>query len=132
MRRSERERRTSLVVAGREMPLVVRRHPQARRLTLRLLVSHDGVMVTIPEGAAFSEGVALARKNSKWIAKTVAARPQRVACVDGAIIPLRGIDHEIRHRPGASSGIRAETAKIRVGGAAETLTMRLEAWLRRE
>lgn len=132
MDRGRRERRTSLVVAGRELPLVVRRHPQARRLTLRLPVGHDGVLVTIPQSAAFSEGVALVRKNSTWIAERMAERPGRVALAAGAIIPLRGIDHEIHYRRGAGSGIRAEAGRILVGGAAETLAARLEAWLRRE
>lgn len=132
MGRGDRERRTSLLVAGSEMPLVIRRHPRARRLTLRLPPAQDGVTVTIPETAAFAEGVALALKNTAWIEDKLAARPQRVAFVDGAIVPLRGRDHEIRYRPEAPSRIHAEGGRILAGGRAATLAGRLEAWLRRE
>jgi predicted metal-dependent hydrolase len=132
MRGGDRERRTSLVIAGREMPLVVRRHPRARRLTLRLPVGHDGVLVIIPERAAFADGVALARKNSAWIADRVEARPGRVAFADGAVFPLRGIEHEIGHLPDAVGRIRAEAGRILIGGAAESLAARLDAWLLQE
>lgn len=128
----ERERRTSLVVAGREMPLLVRRHVRARRLTLRLAARGDGIVVTIPEDAAFADGVALARKHSAWIAERVEGRPERVGFADGAILPLRGIDHEIRHLSGATGRIRAENGRIVIEGQGDVLAARLEAWLRRE
>ncbi len=128
----DRERRTSLVIGGREIPLVVRRNPRARRLTLRLAVASDGVVVTIPDGAPFADGVALARKNSAWIEDKVATRPGRVAFADGAAVPLRGIDHEIRHVPGAAAETRAEEGRILIGGAAGSLPTRLGGWFRRE
>lgn len=128
----ERERRTSLVIGGREMALVVRRHPRARRLSLRLPLGEGSVLVTIPERAAFADGVALARKNSAWIEAKVAARPERVAFVHGAVVPLRGIDHEIRHVAGAATAPRAEGGRILIGGSEATLPARVEAWLRRE
>jgi predicted metal-dependent hydrolase len=128
----ERERRTSLVIGGREMALVVRRHPRARRLSLRLPVGDGSVLVTIPERAAFADGVALARNNSAWIEAKVAARPKRVAFVPGAVVPLRGIDHEIRHVPASATPTRAEGGSILVGGGEASLPARVEAWLRRE
>lgn len=128
----ERERRTSLVVEGREMPLIVRRHPRARRLTLRLPVGSDGVVVTIPQRAAFADGVALARKNGAWIAERMGTRPERVALADGATLPLRGVEHRLRHVSGAAVGIRAEAGRIIAGGAASSLLARLDAWLRWE
>jgi predicted metal-dependent hydrolase len=131
-----RERRTSLVVAGREMPLVIRRHPRARRLTLRLPVGGDGVVVTIPERAAFADGIALARTNSGWIAQRLESRPERVGFCDGAILPLRGTGHEIRHLPGGSAGarvrVRVEDGRILISGPEAELGARLEAWLRRQ
>lgn len=130
--RRERERRTSLVVAGREMPLIVRRHGRARRLTLRLPPDIDGIVVTIPEDAAFADGLALVRKHSAWIAERVDGRPERVSLGDGAVLPLRGIDHEIRHVPGAVRRVRIEDRRILVDGAEASLAARLEAWLRRE
>ncbi|MCU0893151.1 MAG: M48 family metallopeptidase [Rhodospirillales bacterium] len=127
-----RERLTSLTVAGREMPLVIRRHPRARRLTLRLRVDSDGVVVTIPERAAFADGVALARTNSGWIAERLESRPERVGFCDGAILPLRGIDHEIRHAPAGPHWVRVENNRILISGPEAELAARLAAWLRRQ
>ncbi len=128
----ERECRTSLVVAGRELPLLVRRHGRARRLTLRLDARGDGVVVTIPERASFADGVALARRHSAWVAERVESRPQRLRFADGVVLPLRGIDHEIRHLVGATGRIRVEDGRIVVAGQEDSLPARLEAWLRRE
>jgi predicted metal-dependent hydrolase len=133
-----RERRTSLTVAGREMPLVIRRHPRARRLTLRLPVGGDGVVVTIPERTAFADGVALARTNSGWIAERMGNRPERVGFCNGAILPLRGTEHEIRHLPAGSAGphvrvrVTVEDGRILISGSEAELAARLEAWLRRQ
>jgi predicted metal-dependent hydrolase len=120
------------------MPLVIRRHPRARRLTLRLPVGGDGIVVTIPERAAFEDGVALARTNSGWIADRMGSRPERVGFCNGAILPLRGTDHEIRHLPAGSTPIqvrvrvRVEDGRILISGAEAELAARLEAWLRRQ
>jgi predicted metal-dependent hydrolase len=127
-----RERRTSLTVAGREMPLVIRRHPRARRLTLRLRLDSDGVVVTIPERAAFADGVALARTNSGWIAERLGSRPERVGFCTGAIIPLRGIDHEVRHLSPGPPRVGVQDRRILVPGPEAELAARLQAWLRRQ
>ncbi len=126
----QQQRRTSLVVAGREMALVVRRNYRARRLTLRLAAAGDGIIVTIPPTAAFADGVALARDNVSWISSRVAARPARVPFEDDRIVPLRGIDHRLRHRPGGVRGIFAEDGTIHIDGTAARLAPRLEIWLR--
>lgn len=135
-----RERRTSLTVAGREMPLVIRRHPRARRLTLRLPVGGDGVVVTIPERAAFADGVALARTNSGWIAERLESRPERVGFCNGAVLPLRGAGHEIRHLPAGSARPHARVharvtvadGRILILGPEAELAARLEGWLRQQ
>ncbi|MBL8660398.1 MAG: M48 family metallopeptidase [Rhodospirillales bacterium] len=125
------QRRTSLVVAGREVALVVRRTRRARRLTLRLAAAGDGLVVTIPETAAFADGLALARANASWIATRIAEQPERVPFEDGRIVPLRGVDHRIRHSPSAC-GIFAEDRAICIGGAKARLAPRLQSWLRNQ
>jgi predicted metal-dependent hydrolase len=119
------------------MPLVIRRHPRARRLTLRLPVGGDGVVVTIPERAAFADGVALARTNSGWIAERMGSRPERVGFCNGAVLPLRGTEHEIRHLPAgaqvrAHARVSVEDGRILISGPEAELAARLEAWLRRQ
>ena len=99
---------------------MIRRHPRARRLTLRLPLGGDGVVVTLPERAAFADGIALARTNSGWIAERMASRPERVCFCNGAILPLRGAGHEIRHLPAGSAGphVRSTSASpSRTGGS---------------
>ncbi len=130
------QRRTSLsadlVVDNQSMALTVRRHPRARRMTLRLAVDSDGVIVTIPANAPFAAGVELARRSTGWIARRLSARPERVAFIDAAVIPLRGTGHRVRHQPGQPGGVVVEGGQLLVGGAASQLGPRLEAWLREQ
>jgi predicted metal-dependent hydrolase len=114
------------------MALVIRRHSRARRLIMRLIAGEDRVIVTIPQRAPFADGIALAQHNLDWIARRMAARPARVPFADGALVPLRGIDHCIRHCPHGDFGILAEVGLIRIGGGAQSMAARLEAWLRHQ
>ena len=121
----------SLVVDGREIAFTVRRHPRARRLTLRLSAAGDAVVVTIPPVASVADGIALAHGNLDWIAARLCSRPAPVPFEDGRAIPLRGVEHRIHHSRGVM-GIFAEDGTIHIGGAVARVAPRLLAWLREQ
>ena len=54
-------------IKGRKIPLIVRRHPRARRMILRLNVVGEGAVVTIPAGASSSDAFDLVRRKSSWL-----------------------------------------------------------------
>ena len=63
-----REPRDPMVaLAGGDLPLIVRRHPRARRMTLRLADDGEGVQVTLPRWGTTREALAFAQDRADWL-----------------------------------------------------------------
>ena len=127
----------SLDIDGEVVPLLVRRHPQARRLILRLDEQGTGAVVTIPSHVSFQDGVDMAARKSDWIKRQLVKRPETVAFCDGVELPFLGVPHVVRHMP-AGRGVRRvssgdvviETSAIEISGRPEHLSRRLTDWLK--
>ncbi|WP_193366641.1 M48 family metallopeptidase [Pelagibius marinus] len=122
----------SLRLGERDVPLELRRHPQARRITLRLTPEGDGVRLVLPNRTPIHEAVAFAERNSGWILKHLAKVPERIPFADGAVIPLLGENHVVTHDPAARGGVIREPGLLRVSGQPEHLPRRLGDFLKRE
>ena len=112
--------------------VVWRRHARARRVSLR--IDHRGgrVIVTLPKRAGRPAGMALLMTHADWVAERLAALPDAIPFVDGALVPLHGMAHRIRHTPKLRGGARAEAGEILVGGDAAFLTRRMSDFLHAE
>ena len=122
----------SVTVAGRAIPLKMRQSRRARHLSLRLDPAEDAVELVLPRGVALSEGLRFAEAKSGWIMTRLALRPPPVPFAPGAMIPYRGIEHVVEHRPAARGGVWCEEGRLCVSGDAAFLARRLRDWLRRE
>ncbi len=129
-RRTVREKHVTLTLDGRPIPLTVRKNPRAKRIIVRLAGDGDGVLITVPSRAAFDEGIRAAERNADWITRRLDAMPPRIPFADGAVIPVLGHDHIIKHRPQGPGGVRVENGEIVVAGPMELLPRRIERWLR--
>lgn len=109
-----------------------RRSTRARRVSLRIDPRGGSVVVTLPMRAGRGAGVALLMSNAAWVSDRLAALPELVPFVDGAIVPIDGEPHRIRHMPGARRGAWIEAEELRVSGAPEFLRRRVTDLLRRE
>ena len=121
-----------LRLKGIEVPLVVRRNPRARRLTLRLDQASGAAQLSLPRGVALSEGLDFARRRSDWILTQLESLPPHVAFAEGARVPYLGEPHVIRHASQARRGVWREAGTIWVSGFAEHLARRVTDFLRRE
>lgn len=130
--RRVREHRTLLDLEGRSLPLRIRRHPRARRLTLRVDSAAEGAVVTIPASVPIEEGIDWAQRKSAWLLEMIEGLPPRVAFVDGAVVPFLGIGHRICHRPDQKGVVWRDNGQIHVTGNPEFLARRVTDWLRRE
>jgi predicted metal-dependent hydrolase len=119
-----------LDLGSRTTLLQVCRHPQARRISLRIAADGDGVVVVVPAGIRPEAGIDHARRNIPWIRARLATLPPRVAFADGAVLPVLGCDLLVRHRTDQRAGVRQEGSILAVGGGAQDLPRRLTAWLR--
>ncbi|MEQ8355604.1 MAG: SprT family zinc-dependent metalloprotease [Kiloniellaceae bacterium] len=122
----------SLRLESRDVPLELRRHPRARRITLRLSPGGDGVQMVLPRRTSVREAIDFAERNGGWILKHLEKVPDRIPFVDGAVIPLLGENHTIAHDPAGRSGVIREGGTIRVSGLAQHLPRRVGDFLKRE
>ncbi|WP_432787686.1 M48 family metallopeptidase [Novosphingobium rhizosphaerae] len=119
-------------VAGRNLPVEIRRLPQARRMTLRL--AHDGsaARISIPTWARTADAVAFVRDRADWLAAQLERLPPPAQLAPGTALPFRGdvltVAWDARHprRPVVDDG------QLLVGGPAEQLAGRVERWLAAE
>jgi len=119
----------TLEIDGDSVPLLVRRHPQARRLILRIDEDGAGAVVTIPKWASFDEGVDMAARKSNWIKRQLAKRPEAVEFIDGIEVPYLGEPHVLSHRP-TGRGVQRLDAEIVIAGREEHLRRRLTDWFK--
>src|SRR5690242_21853076 len=76
-------------IEGRELPVVLRRNPRARRLTLRLAPDGSEVRLTLPRWCPEAEALAFAHARTGWLAEQLARVPERRAPGPGATLFYR-------------------------------------------
>lgn len=109
-----------------------RRSSRARRVSLRIDPAGGGVVVTLPTRASRKAGMALLMGHADWVADRLAALPQAISFVEGAIVPISGVPHRIRHAPAARGGAFLLDQELHVTGSAEFLARRTRDFLRKE
>jgi predicted metal-dependent hydrolase len=117
-------------------PIEVRRHPAARRLTLRVSKTKRAVIVTVPSEYRMEEASRFLKSNLDWVRERLGRVPEPVPFADGSRIPLRGRAHRVcfigtgRARPVVEieqtvSGL----PRLNVTGRPENAPRRLKDWL---
>ena len=109
-----------------------RRSSRARRVSLRIDPRDGAVVVTLPPRAGRTAGVTLLMNHADWVAKRLAALPGPIAFADGALVPLHGVEHRIRHAPDLRAGVRVEACEILVSGDGRFLSRRVADFYRAE
>ena len=119
-------------IDGRMLPVAVRRHPRAKRLTMRLAPDGSEVRVTMPAWGRTREAVDFAASRQDWLASQLARVPRALAIEPGSRLPYRGsellVDWQARapRRPALAGDC------LVLGGPQETLPQRLRRWLEAE
>jgi predicted metal-dependent hydrolase len=132
----KRARTAALQVQGIGVPVEVRQHAGARRLTLRVSKTRHAVVVTVPSGCRIDEADRFLRTHIDWVRERLGRVPAPVPLADGATIPLRGAMHRVRFI-GTAQGApvvdieiaSAATPRLVVSGRIEHAARRLKDWL---
>jgi predicted metal-dependent hydrolase len=82
---------------GSTYKVVLKRVASARRYTLRVKNVGGEVVLTMPTRGSLKEARDFAERHGAWIGARLRRLPSSIAFEPGAIIPLRGIPHEIVH-----------------------------------
>ncbi len=125
-----------LKVSGLDEPVEVRRHPTARRMTLRVSRTKRAVIVTLPMTCDLKHAGDFLRSNLDWVRERLTSVPDPVPFADGGLIPLRGVPHLIRFTgPGRGAPVRVVKRphglhdELHVRGNYEHAPRRLRDWL---
>ncbi|RVQ67892.1 M48 family peptidase [Croceicoccus ponticola] len=125
-------RETLTLPDGTELPLRIKRHATARRMTLRLAPDGGEVRVTIPRWAPFSEGRNFAHSRGDWLVAHLHAVPAPLTIGAGAIVSYRGRELIVAwdKRLPRTPAILGDS--LRLGGTAENIAGRVRRWLESE
>jgi predicted metal-dependent hydrolase len=119
----------SLDLGDRKVPVTVRRSALARRTSLRIDAIR-GVVLVLPLKASLAEATRFVNAHRVWVAERLARLPVARPLEDGAVIPILGIDHTIRHCPQARRGVWIEEGFLNVSGLPDQVGRRVQAFLK--
>ena len=119
-------------IAGRTLPIELRRHPTARRLTLRLAPDGSAVKITLPRWCASKEAIAFAHARAEWLSAQLAKVPEARDPASERMIEFRGARLQVAWSEQAPRRAMIDGEALYIGGPEETLGNRLQRWLERE
>lgn len=126
----------TLDVAGRLMPLTIKQHDRATRITLRIEPGGRALKMTVPKGLAAREVNAFLDRHQGWLLTRLAKFTTETNLGDGGEILFRGIPHRIQHTGslrGLTEAIMVDGRPVlRVSGLPEHSARRIAAFLKKE
>ncbi|WP_408589548.1 M48 family metallopeptidase [Novosphingobium sp.] len=126
------QRKLAVAVAGRELPVVVRRLRNARRLTLRLAPDGSEARVSMPAWGRVADALEFARSRADWLAQQLDRLPPPQPVGHDALVLYRGEQHRVIWQERAARRPVIVDGQIMIGGPADGLERRLHRWLAAE
>ncbi|KKB76375.1 hypothetical protein VW29_20085 [Devosia limi DSM 17137] len=126
---------TEISVDGRLVSVTVRIHARAR--SYRLSIPHSGgPVLTLPPHGRWPDAEAFLHRQANWLAARLKRAAVQVSFADGAVVPLRGIDHAIvgtgRLRGRVELALDTEMPTLLVPGEPAHQARRLTDWLKEQ
>lgn len=116
------------VIGGRELPVAIRRHPRARRLTMRLAPDGSEIRVTLPRWGRTLDAMIFVASRVDWLEGQLAALPVAAPLAPGGTLLFRGRELAIDWSATRPRKPVLADDTIALGGPLETLSMRLQRW----
>lgn len=119
-------------LAGRVLPIALRRDKRARRLTLRLAPDGSEVRLTLPKWCASAEALAFVHARKEWLESQIAKIPVHSPPEPGGHIDYCGTALTIDWSANAPRSPQVSGDRIAIGGPQDALSRRLQRWLEKE
>jgi predicted metal-dependent hydrolase len=114
----------------------VSRNRRARRYTLRIHAASREAVLTMPLRGNLADASRFAHAHGGWLAQRLRQLPTVAPFSEGELVPLRGIDHRIVHRPRTRGTVWAaqdgDEPLLCVAGSREHVARRVRDFLKRE
>lgn len=118
--------------AERRLPIEVRRHGRARRMSIRLDPGRGAVILTLPPRAKLEAGLRFLEENRQWVIDRIDSIPQPGGLGPGSEIPLRGVACRIERAERVRGLAWHQDGVLWVGGEAPHLNRRIRDFFKRE
>ena len=105
-----------VVHAGETHRVQIKRVATARRFTLRVRAATRDVVLTLPPRSSLVRAKVFVDRHAAWIGTRIARLPASTPFGPGAVVPFRGVLHEITHRAAVRGTVWVEAADIDDGG----------------
>ena len=119
-------------IAGTTLPIAVRRHSRARRLTMRMAPDNSEIRITIPSWARTQDALVFVEARKDWLAEQLAKAPECAPVEAGGTFRYRGEEVRIDWRKGARRKPELDGGSLTLGGPHDTLSRRIQRWLESE
>lgn len=126
---ARRDADPSIALGDTRLPLAIRRHPRATRLTMRLAPDGSEVRITMPRWGRTADAVAFAESRADWLAGQVRAVPTASPPAPGGALAFRGRQVQIAWATNHRRTPQLDGDTLAVGGPPDTLQPRLRRWL---
>jgi predicted metal-dependent hydrolase len=123
-----------------EQPVLVKKSPRAKRMTLRVSPARRDVTLTIPHRTSANKAKAFVSKHVEWLNQQIGDLPCPAPFVHGVVIPFEGVLHQLdfygprdqasKGRPVVETIADEDLAILRVLGQKEHAPRRLTDWLK--
>lgn len=117
---------------GETVDILVRRHDRAVRIKLSVDAAKGMPVLTLPRHVSDREGQVFVEKNAGWLRSAMARVPDAVPLSHGSIVPVRGTDTRIDHRPDGRGVTRIDGDALIVTGDAAHTARRVTDFLKRQ
>src|SRR5579871_1402855 len=135
-RRSPEPKSITVRVGDASFAVRVSRNRRARRYTLRIHTAQREAILTMPARGNLADAARFAQAHGGWLAQRLRQLPEVAPFADGEIVPLRGADHRIAHRPRTRGTVWVEQTgderSLCVAGARDHAARRVRDFLKRE
>ena len=119
-------------VAGRVLPIAIRRHARAQRLTMRLAPDSSEVRITLPRWRRTRDALVFAEARRGWLADQLEKIPAARPIEPGGQLLFRGEPVAIGWTEAARRLPRLGEGVLHLGGPRDSIAGRIQRWLEQQ
>ena len=112
------------------LPVMLRIHPRARRLKLRLDEQRDLLLLTCPPRGSRRAALDWAATQRRWVDEQLARAVPAIPLSPGNVIPFLGAEVVLHWDPIGARSVAHATGILTCGGPREAFARRIQTWLR--